>query len=276
VRDLLWLRQKVDRETTGANPNKDAYAYETLKLAAMLFDTLAGWARNHTIGRILQRLPPVRYAPGTTREKELGDARPWDDAGLEPIGESYDFSDAEANKRIVREFAETLPAVLGDGLARELYEAFDELLFGGRHDLVRPSPTSLKGDARALWDLRFRATQHVYFQIGQGITKGEAQDRVATAYGFDENPNAPGRGTLTKWEQRLGKHFEEFMIEDTLALAQSDGAWYSANSTKDDLDRVARNHLKLVDRRFGAVALEIDGRRYQELTGRKPAFESGS
>jgi hypothetical protein len=271
VNELFGLMAKTD-DARGASytRNKDAHAFKALIMASRLFNFLAGWARDHVVGRIAKGLPSVRYAPGIPREVALGPERPWDDPELEQIGTNYDFADPDINKRIVRELAEILRYTLGTNLATQLRESFDALLFGQQTELVRPCRKGLKGPAVQMWTLRFRAAEHVAFRRGRGLSKGEAQNRVAQNYGLDEKPSMPGQDILSKWQQRLPQHFDRFLIEDALSAAWNAGTWYESLSKRTDRDSFDEVHLELLEQTYGDAALAADGRRYKLHTLKKP------
>jgi len=128
---------------------KDASAVQALKLASTLFDFLAGWARDHVIGRELRGIPSAPYARGTERERSLGSERPWDDPELEHLGSHYDFADDHANQRILIELVHRCAPVLG-GLSRQLMDAFAELQSGGNHGLVSPIARQSGRDSRVV------------------------------------------------------------------------------------------------------------------------------
>ena len=59
--ELKQLRSEEEREG-----NVDAAAHSALVLASMLFNVVAGWARDHVIGRTVQGIPS-RPTPITPR-----------------------------------------------------------------------------------------------------------------------------------------------------------------------------------------------------------------
>lgn len=90
VEKLLANRESVRNGAPGEL--RDAKAHESLIVASMLFGQLAGWARDHVVGRVLAGISAAAYAKGTTVEMTLGRDRPWDDPKLEKSGAAYDFS----------------------------------------------------------------------------------------------------------------------------------------------------------------------------------------
>ena len=103
----------------------DAAASEALTLASMLFNALAGWARDHVIGRAINGISAAPYQSGTVRERNLGDDRPWDNPNLEQVGASYEFNDSRANKKLIIELLDPMDRALGTRLSSELIQAFE-------------------------------------------------------------------------------------------------------------------------------------------------------
>ena len=210
VADLYRLQEQRARDP--ARP-KDADAHEALWLASMVFVQLAGWARDHVVGRELKGIPKVAYAKDTKRERELGPVRPWDDEALEKLGAAYRFDDPVANQRIVAALAFELQEMLG-GLSFLISDAFQALEKGEVKPLLEPARDYLKGPAHSLWELRFRAVRFVEFRRGLGLLKYQAQDAVATAYDLGDEYSRGGRRTLDGWRERLPQHFDPFQIRD--------------------------------------------------------------
>ena len=204
------LNSLKDPEQRGVHT--DAAAHEALTLASMLIDALAGWARDHVIGRTVRGIQSAPYAPGTKRERELGDDRPWDDRDLQRLGSEYEFDNPTINKKIIVELNVLTSRVLGRRLSFQLSEAFEGLLFGQQYELVRPCKSGLKGPAHELWNLRLKACQQVAFFRGAGSSKEEALELVANAYGLNPLDQNAGQERLIKWEQRLEEYFDSFLV----------------------------------------------------------------
>ncbi len=256
------LKRLRDPEQRG--DRTDAAASEALTLASMLFNALAGWARDHVIGRSIEGIPRVPYAPGTKRERELGEERPWDDLGLQRLGSEYEFDDPTINKKVVVELTRGAWRVLGRQLSFQLSEAFEGLLFGQQYELVRPCKSGLKGPAHELWHLRFKACQQVAFLRGSGCDKEKALERVSDAYGFNRSERYAGLERLIKWEQRLEEHFDKFLVSDALESAYNQGGWYRHLKNKADLDPFEQQTLKSHEERYGKAALKRDGRKFRK------------
>ena len=258
--ELKQLRSEEEREG-----NVDAAAHSALVLASMLFNVVAGWARDHVIGRTVQGIPSRPYAPGTRRERELGDDRPWDDPGLQKIGSEYKFDDPSINKRLIIELLRPANRVLGYKLSYEISRAFEGLLFGQQYQLVKPEPVRLKGPGHELWHLRLEAICYVHFLMGTGLKKGEAQEKVADAYRLNDSPTASGIERLTKWEQRLIDRFDAFVVKDALEGALNGGTWFKSWSEASTLGNVELEMLADFSRRFGPEALARDGESFANL-----------
>lgn len=263
-RFLSELKRLRNAEERGSNV--DAAAHDTLVLASMLFDILARWARDHVIGRTVQGIQSAPYAPGTRRERELGDDRPWDDPGLQNIGSDYEFDDPLINKRLIIELLRATGEILGHKLSSELSQAFEGLLFGQQYELVKPEPVRFKGAGHELWHLRFKAVRHVHFLVGTGLKKGVAQGKVADAYRLNDSPAVSGRETLTKWERRLTNLFDTFLVKDTLEGAFNNGTWFKAWSERSELDDVELDKFADLSRRCGPEALARDGQHFASLS----------
>ncbi len=257
-------RLKHLRDPEQRGDHTDAAASEALTLASMLFDALAGWARDHVIGRSIEGIPRVSYAPGTKRERELGEERPWDDLGLQRLGSKYEFDDPTINKQVVVELTSGAWRVLGRQLSFQLSEAFEGLLFGQQYELVRPCKSSLKGPAHELWHLRFKACQQVEFLLGGGCDKDKALERVSDAYGLNRSKRVAGAERLIKWKQRLEKHFDELLVSDALESASNLGGRYSHLQNKADLDLFEQEELEYLTDWYGEAALTRDGRKFME------------
>ena len=240
----------------------DAAAGEALAHASVLFDALVGWARDHVIGRTVQGIQSAPYAPGTKRERELGEERPWDDRDLQRAGSEYEFDDPTINKKIIVELTRGASSMLGEQLSSQLSDAFDGLLFGQQYELVRPRKSGLMGPARELWHLRLKACQQVEFLRGTGCSKETALERVSDAYGLNLSEKYAGRERLIKWEQRLTKHFDDFLVTDALETAFNQGTWYNHYISTTDLDEFKQDHLETIENWYGAIAIARDGRRY--------------
>ncbi len=259
--ELKQLRSEEEREG-----NVDAAAHRALVLASMLFDIVAGWARDHVIGRTVQGIPSRPYTPGTRRERELGDDGPWDDPGLQKIGSDYEFDDPSINKRLIIELLRPTHRVLGHKLSYELSQAFEGLLFGQQYQLVKPEPVRLTRPGHELWHLRFKAICHVHFLMGTGLKKGEAQEKVADAYRLNDSPSVSGRETLTKWEQRLTDRFDAAVIKDALEGAFNRGTWFKAWSESSTLGDFELDEFADLSKRFGPEALSRDGESFANLS----------
>ena len=259
--ELKQLRSEEEREG-----NVDAAAHRALVLASMLFDIVAGWARDHVIGRTVQGIPSRPYTPGTRRERELGDDGPWDDPGLQKIGSDYEFDDPSINKRLIIELLRPTHRVLGHKLSYELSQAFEGLLFGQQYQLVKPEPVRLTRPGHELWHLRFKAICHVHFLIGTGFRKGKAQEKVADAYRLNDSPSVSGRETLTKWEQRLTDRFDAAVIKDALEGAFNRGTWFKAWSESSTLGDFELDEFADLSKRFGPEALSRDGESFANLS----------
>lgn len=256
------LKRLRDPEQRGAHI--DAAAHEALTLASMLFDALAGWARDHVIGRKVQGIPSAPYASGTKRERELGDDRPWDDCDLQRLGSEYKFDDPTLNKKIIVELTEATSRVLGQQLSFQLAEAFEGLLFGQQYELVRPCKSGMKGPSHELWNLRLKACQLVEFLRGTGCNKEKALELVADAYGLNHSERSAGPERLIKWEQRLVEHFDKFLVTDALETAFNLGTWYGHYKHSSELDEFEQEHFKELKDRYGEAALARDGRKFME------------
>lgn len=256
------LKRLRDPEQRGAHI--DAAAHEALTLASMLFDALAGWARDHVIGRTVQGIQSAPYAPGTKRERELGDDRPWDDRDLQRLGSEYEFDDPIINKKIIVELTKATSTVLGRQLSFQLSEAFEGLLFGQQYELVRPCKSGMKGPAHELWHLRLKACRQVEFFRGSGSSKEEALELVGDAYGLNQSEQNAGQERLIKWEQRLLEHFDEFLVTDALETAFNLGTWYGHYKNSSDLDEFELEHFKELKDQYGEAALARDGRKFME------------
>ena len=263
-RFLSELKRLRNAEERGSNV--DAAAHKALVLASMLFNVLAGWARDHVIGRTVQGIQSAPYAPGTRRERELGDDRPWDDPGLQNIGSDYEFDDPLINKRLIIELLHPTARILGNKLSYELSQAFEGLLFGQQYELVKPEPVRFKGPAHELWHLRFKAVCHVHFLVGTGHKKGEAQGKVADAYRLNDSPAVSGRETLTKWERRLTDLFDTFLVKDTLEGAFNHGTWFKALSEQSKLDNAELDYFADLSGLRGPEALARDGQHFASLS----------
>ena len=259
--ELKQLRSEEKRED-----NVDAAAHRALVLASMLFNIVAGWARDHVIGRTVQGIPSRPYAPSTRRKRELGDDRPWDDPGLQKIGSDYEFDDPSINKRLIIELLRPIHRVLGHKLSYELSQAFEGLLFGQQYQLVKPEPVRLTRPGHELWHLRFKAICHVHFLMGTGLKKGEAQEKVADAYRLNDSPSVSGRETLTKWEQRLTDRFDAAVIKDALEGAFNRGTWFKAWSESSTLGDFELDEFADLSRRFGPEAFSRDGESFANLS----------
>ena len=218
------------------------------------------------IGRTVQGIPPRVYDPGTSRERELGDDRPWDDPGLQMTGSDYEFDDPLINKKLIIELLRSMHSVLGHQLTYQLSQAFEGLLFGQQYELVKPEPVRLKGAGHELWHLRFKAIQYVHFLMGTDLKKGVSQDKVADAYGMNESPAVPGRETLTKWEQRLTDMFDDAVVKDSLEGAFNIGGWFKAWSERSDLNDVELVIFTDFSERFGPEALARDGQHFANFS----------
>ena len=258
------LKRLRDPELRGAHI--DAAAHEALTLASMLFDALAGWARDHVIGRTVQGIQSAPYAPGTMRELKLGDDRPWDNPELQNIGSDYEFDDHLINKKLIIELLNQGDSVLGHKLTNEVAHAFDGLLFGQQYELVKPELVRFKGAAHELWYLRFAAVRHVHYLMGTGLKKGKAQGKVADAYGLNDTPTVSGRETLVKWERRLASLFDAHVIKDSLEGAFNNGGWHKAWSERSELDEYERQEFAELSRQHGPEALAWDGQRFASLS----------
>jgi hypothetical protein len=212
---------------------KDASAVQALKLASTLFDFLAGWARDHVIGRELRGIPSAPYARGTERERSLGSERPWDDPELEHLGSHYDFADDHANQRILIELVHRCAPVLG-GLSRQLMDAFAELQSGGNHGLVSPTQTRGK-NLRELARLRIRALEHSEFRRGLGRSKQEALTEVIAVYGVGNPPDTDAWKVGEQWQQRMRRQLGKFRAQDTLTRAFRHGEWFKHLSISTSL-----------------------------------------
>ena len=257
-------RLKHLRDPEQRGDRTDAAASEALTLASMLFNALAGWARDHVIGRTIEGIPRVPYAPGIKREQELGEERPWDDLRLQDLGAKYEFDKPTINKKIVVELTSDAWRVLGRQLSFELSEAFEGLLFGQQYELVQPRKSGLKGPAHELWYLRLKAYQYVEFLRGTGCKKEKALEIVCDAYGLNESERCGGRGRLLKWGPRLKRHFDEYLLSDALDSACKRGRSYRHLKDKADLDPFEREELQSLKERFGTDALTRDGRKFFE------------
>ena len=100
--DLFALLAETSPDNPGSALHRDADAHEALKLGSRLFNFLAGWARDHLVGRTISGIPSAPSALGTSRERALGHERPWDDPDLEAQGAAYDFGNPELNHGIRR------------------------------------------------------------------------------------------------------------------------------------------------------------------------------
>lgn len=267
VDQALFVKDAAQGVAGTRSKQRDHDAHQALKIADIIFDSLAGWARDHVVGRNARMLPPVRYAPGVDRERSLGEERPWDDPALERLGANYEFTDPEVFKRTLREFAEILPGVFGKNFHSATYNAFDTLLFGQESKLLLPSPRNLKGDAKALWELRLAAIQHVEFRRGCGMKKYKAQDVVADAYGIN-TAKAAGIANLEGWEDRLPRYFDKHMVEDSIESARNVGTWYRKYKEDGPSDAIEQDHLDELERWFGEERLRKDGARFKQLNPR--------
>lgn len=260
--------ERTSPEVPLSDRYKDAHAHEALQLASRLFDFLAGWARDHLVGRALNSIPSAPYAPGTQREQELGDDRPWDDVDIEPQGAAYDYSDPEINQRIVAEFTYAASRVFGWRLASELSEAFRALSFGETTDLVRPRKSHLKGRAYTLWQLRLKAVQLTAFRHGTGMTKHEAQTVVATAFDLGRPPDVDGWKTVERWQTRLPERLDPHMVQDAIRTSYVGGEWYVELSKRSGLDDSDRDFLQYLENQFGDEALKEAGCEFRRLQPR--------
>ena len=266
VPNLIISRLNSLRDPEQRGVHTDAAAHEALTLASMLFDALAGWARDHVIGRTVRGIQSAPYAPGTKRERELGDDRPWDDPGLQNIGSDYEFDDHLINKKLIIELLHKGDSILGHKLTHEVSRAFDGLLFGQQYELVKPEPVRFKGAAHELWYLRFEAVRHVHFLMGTGLKKGQAQGKVADAYRLNDSPAVSGRETLVKWERRLASMFDTHVIKDSLEGAFNNGGWFKAWSERSELNDAEHQDFAALSRRRGPEALARDGQRFASLS----------
>ena len=256
------MRQSVHNRAQGEQ--RDAKAHESLVLASMLFEQLAGWARNHVVGRVLAGVSAASYVKGTPTEKTLGSDRPWDNPKLEQLGAAHDFIDAATNQRILAALMPEIRHVLDFRLAFQLSTAFQALQFGEVMPLTTPATSYFKGQGYALWQLRLKALQHVEFQRGTGLKKYEAQDVVAEAYGLGDKTSLGGRKTLDQWKRRIPSLFAPFMVNDALNFARSYGVQYAQLKGEKPLNEFDSEHLELIEGLYGRRALNRDGKLFRK------------
>ncbi len=266
----LGLLRRLEHLKAAAEPaavaHKDALAHEALETAARLFDSHAGWARDHLVGRLMAGIPSAPYLPGTEREQALGPNRPWDDPTLERKGAAYEFTDRRINQRIGAELAQVCADIFRPRFGYMLSEAFSALLLGEPHELFRPERRRLGSTAARAWRLRLRALQHAEFLHGkEGAPKQTAQMRVANAYGLGEPPNVEGWKTIEKWQSRLPEKLDKFRVHDSLERALRDGQRYRSLSGKSALDEFDRESLRDLTERYGPDRLKEDGLAYRRL-----------
>ena len=265
VRELFQLISETDSAQCDVVRHKDSRAHEALVLGSLLFDFLAGWARDHLVGRVVNGIPGVFYAPGTKREQSLGEDRPWDDPALEAQGAAYDFSDASLNQKIVTEFVRSSSQLFAHDLAFRLGEAFEALTFGQVTDLVRPAKRHLKGAGYQLWLLRLEAAKHAAFRHGTGLRKEDALMRVADAYQIGNPPDVEGWKTVERWEARLPQMLDPFMVHDYITMAYQHGQWHAHLSKQSKLDPQDQEFLDDLDGKYGQEALDTAGSRFRRI-----------
>ena len=265
---------KTSSESPLSEPYRDAHAHEALRLASSLFDFLAGWARDHLVGRAINGIPSAPYAPGTPRERDLGHERPWDDTDLEAQGAAYDYVNPEFNQRIIAEFTKVASTLFDWRLGSELSEAFRALSFGEVTELVRPRKSRLKGRAYRLWLLRLEAVQLAAFRDGSGMTKQEAQTVVAAGFSLGRPPEVDGWKTVEKWQSELPKRLNPHMVQDAIRTSKVGGQWHAELSGRSSLEERDQDFLRDLDRDYGEGALQEAGRQFRLLQPKKNATET--
>lgn len=266
--DLFALLAKTSPDNPGSALHRDADAHEALKLGSRLFNFLAGWARDHLVGRTINEIPSAPSALGTSREQALRHERPWDDPDLEAQGAAYDFGNPELNQRIMAEFAHETSRLFGARLGWDLSEAFRALSFGEVADLVRPVKSRLKGRAYRLWLLRLNAVQLAAFRHGTGRTKQQAQIEVAAAYHLGNPPDVDGWKTVEKWQSEVPKRLDPHMFLDAIQAAYVHGQWRAELSRRSSLDDGDQEFLQSLNERYGDDALQSAGSQFRQLQPR--------
>jgi hypothetical protein len=143
----------------------------------------------------------------------------------------------------------------------ELVESLEALQKGETLPLFMPHQHGRHGDAYT-WDMmRFRAIEHVYFLVGQGVAKGIAQRRVSAAM-HKVSPE-----TLKSWERDAK---QDYRAARQLSAAQSAGEIRTIldsnpSAAESFLGSIASNKLES----FAKEPLGVFGDQYNAAFGQR-------
>jgi hypothetical protein len=159
--------------------------------------------------------------------------------------------------------------LLPRGLLNELIHSLKALNKGEVSAMLEPNAVSRHGDAYS-WDLaRIRAIEHVAFLVGQGVSKGVAQRRVAAAM------RKVSWETLKSWEKQaksdLSASREIASAEDAgrLSVTFATNPSFGLPGSGDKLDATVLAKLHELQREslfeFGARYAEEFGQRHNSI-----------
>jgi hypothetical protein len=237
---------------------KDGDAFEALGRAVDLFDVVAGWAANHTVGLGVAGLAFVPRGPQQTRGEEYQAARAKvDKHEHEERGGYHEYNEAspEEARRAARNLLRSLSNSRSMGaILRPLCDALEALEYGETLDIIKPAGVGKKRQYRES-NLQLKTIGFVAYREKVGGLKKDARDEVAAAY-------CVAADTIRSWEDRARKDPKvgRLYVEQQIGMAHNAASWIVAARRGTE---VRPDLIERMEGQYGLDALKRAGAEYQ-------------
>lgn len=239
---------------------KDGRAFDALTTAAELFDVLAGWAANHTVGLGVAGLAFVPLGPQQARgEAYQAEIAKVDLHEHEKRGGSHEWRppSPDENRRAARNLLHALSSSRSMGaILRPLCDALDALEYGETLPILLSAEGSERQKRQSReTQLQLKAIGFVAYRQKIENSKETARLLVGRAYGVAGE-------TVRTWETRLRQDARvgRLRVERTIGFAHNAASWIVASRQGAEHRPDMIEHF---ERDYGTDALQAAGAEFQ-------------
>lgn len=251
IRELEWLREASRPEGGGATAtNKDKKATEAIRIAADLFNMLAGWAVDHKIG--------AAAAPetGLTLDDHEHEQR-----GARGIDKSWTIHETQRGALVLIDvIRQAYP-----GRLSEIMEAqMQGIVAGAASDLFVPEKPRRGNSPSLLWSYRLMAVIHRHYLTAKGLSVTDARRKVAAAYGEASDKN------IARWEERLPEVLGPSLLAHAMEQVDRD-IRLEATFTTETIEQgsPAAQLVRQIIEKYSEHTLVDNGNTYRQILARQ-------
>lgn len=265
---LLALRDESDPRTTNGN-DKDAMAFEALRVVGDLVDCLSGWAIDHQVGLALKGLEFVPRPPQEVRQlsdygtaKAAVDSHEHEFKGVEHRGK---LLPPDVQRKVAINLLRANPGAFPGSVANGLEQGLRALEINDVLPILQSTPAGRKVEYRERI-LQLRALGFAQFRKATGLmTLAEGYEEVARAYGGVDAE------TIRHWEARLREDIGAVAVSAEIRFAKNAGSYIQ--KLKSERGR-AWAQLE-DDYNYGKAALALAADEYRKRGQKKRTRSAG-